>query len=260
MNQVAKNEELLDTTRDFFHFTTQFFEPINVSATHIYHSALELSPPSSIIRRPYYHQRRNPSPRVVHGGLELWDECTHLSGVFNNVSYAWSPCGRFVTLQTREIVEIRDVLSSEPLSTLTTPDALVGGLAYSPDGCSLACLSSGALVIWDIQTGGVTKEIKDADAIPNVSLTWSLDGGSIGTILSLGNDAGHVVCVCDVASGEPSSPVGPFWSYNQPHLWAHDTSFRVKTTRWTTTGLIPSKSLRLGPFSPKSNPSVSSHR
>jgi hypothetical protein len=44
---------------------TKFFEPINVSATHIYHSALELSPLSSIVRRLYYHQRHTPFPRVA---------------------------------------------------------------------------------------------------------------------------------------------------------------------------------------------------
>ena len=40
LDQVAKDSQLLDTAQDFFHFVTKFFEPINVSATHIYHSAL----------------------------------------------------------------------------------------------------------------------------------------------------------------------------------------------------------------------------
>ena len=56
MNQVSRNEELLNTARDCFHFVTKFFEPISVSAAYIYHSALELSPLSSIIRRLYYHR------------------------------------------------------------------------------------------------------------------------------------------------------------------------------------------------------------
>ena len=231
VNQVDKNEELLNTVRDCFHFVTKFFEPIKVSATHIYHSALELSPPSSIIRRLYYHQRHNPFPRMIHGWLEPWDECTHLSGARNYISHTWSPCGRFVALQTQEAVEIRDALSSEQLSTLTNPDAPVGRLAYSPDGSSLACLSNDTLAIWDIQTGGVTKEIRDVDAVPNASLTWSLDGGSIGIILSLWDGAGYVVRVYGVASDEPSSSVRAFWSHSQPYLWAHDTSFRVMTTR-----------------------------
>jgi len=48
-NQAAQDNQLLDTARDYFQFTTTFFEVINISATHIYHSALELSPLSSII-------------------------------------------------------------------------------------------------------------------------------------------------------------------------------------------------------------------
>ena len=168
---------------------------------------------------------------MVHGWLESWDECTHLSGAPKYISHTWSPCGRFVALQTEEAVEIRDALSSERLSTLTSPYSIVGGLAYSPDGSSLACLSNDTLAIWDIQTGGVTKEIRGVDLSHKASLTWSLDGGSIGIILSLWNDAGYVVRVYGVASDEPSSTVGPFRSHSQPYLWAHDTSFRVMTTR-----------------------------
>ncbi|KAF9649802.1 hypothetical protein BDM02DRAFT_3094169, partial [Thelephora ganbajun] len=46
-------EGLLDTARDYSQFVRTFFEPISVSATHIYHSALELSPFSSIVRKRY---------------------------------------------------------------------------------------------------------------------------------------------------------------------------------------------------------------
>ena len=239
VNQVARNEELLNTVRDCFHFVTKFFEPIRVSATHIYHSALELSPPSSIIRRLYYHQRHNPFPRVVHGWLESWDECTHLSCATDYISHTWSPCGRFVALGTREAVEIRDALSSERLSTFANPDGFGSRPAYSPDGSSLAYLSDNTLTIWDIQTGGVTKEIRVVHHdVRKASLTWSLDGGSIGIILSpwnyashVVNDASYVVCVHGVAPDEPSSPAGPLWSDSLPYLWAHGTSFRVMTTR-----------------------------
>jgi len=49
MNQVANDPQLLNTARDYFQFATNFFEVINVSAPHIYHSALELSPLSSVV-------------------------------------------------------------------------------------------------------------------------------------------------------------------------------------------------------------------
>ena len=51
LNQVSRDEELLDIVRDYFSFVITFFEPISVSAIHIYHSALELSPLSSIVRQ-----------------------------------------------------------------------------------------------------------------------------------------------------------------------------------------------------------------
>jgi WD40 repeat protein len=76
----------------------------------------------------------------------------------------WSPCGQFIAAQTSEAVEIRNCLTLELLTTLkpteTTPSALMGPLAYSPDGHSLACGSNTAILIWDIQTGGIAKEIK----------------------------------------------------------------------------------------------------
>ncbi|KAF9649447.1 hypothetical protein BDM02DRAFT_3268766 [Thelephora ganbajun] len=49
LQEVSRNEELLDTVGDYSHFVRMFFEPISVSATHIYHSALELSPLLSIV-------------------------------------------------------------------------------------------------------------------------------------------------------------------------------------------------------------------
>ena len=53
---MDKDEQLLATARDCFHFVTRFFEVIKLSAPHIYHSALELSPKSSIIQKHYHHQ------------------------------------------------------------------------------------------------------------------------------------------------------------------------------------------------------------
>ena len=220
---------------------TEFFEPINVSATHIYHSALELSPLSSIVRRLYHHWQRSPSPRVVAGTLDAWNRSIHLSGTHCS-SYTLSPCGRFVATATGETVEIRDPLSFELLSTLTKSDARI--ITYSPDGRSLAWLSDAILIIWDIQTGGAAKEIGyrgDNYRGENVSLVWSLDGGTIGTILqdwvtdtmllTWDTNTRYTLRVCDVASGTSFSP-GTLQSKRQPLLWPHDTSFRVMTVQW----------------------------
>ena len=133
-------------------------------------------------------------------------------------------------------MDIRDPLSSELLSALTQPNVShTGQLSYSPDGYSLASHSSTSLTIWDIQTGGMAREI-ECGAVNNVSLTWSLDGATICAIVRAYQGQGidvpdydignYSVNVHDVASGI-TLPSGTLQSRGIPFLWAHNTSFRV---------------------------------
>ena len=233
MNQVSRNEELLNTARDYFQFATKFFEPINSSATHIYHSALELSPLPSIIRRLYHHRRHTPSPRLIVGNQDLWGQGLTASCKYSYGSCAWSPCGRFIAAWNGEGVETRDPLSFELFSTLvptTIPtQQVMTQLAYSMDGRSVAFTCDTLLIIWDTQTGGVAKK-KEFWSDRHVCLAWSLDGSTIGIISSGNPKPGlYTVYEYDLASGEMRSP-GTLRSADKPYLWAHDTSFRVMTT------------------------------
>ena len=124
-------------------------------------------------------------------------------------------------------MEVRDPLTSELLSILR-PDKPTGrlmrSLAYSPDGRSICGASDTTITIWDIQTGGVAKEIDDLDHL--ISLAWSSDGRTIGAILRWGE---CTVVICDVASGESTLRI-TFGSVDPPHLWTHGKSFRLMTT------------------------------
>ena len=236
MNQVSGDEELLDTATDYFNFVTKFFEPISVSATHIYHSALELSPRSSIVRRWYYHQQYTPLPRgVIFGTQDSWDQKISISCKDSYGPPTWSPCGRFVAAQNQGTVEIRDLLSFELLSTLKSTEPahecmLVHPLAYSTDGHSIVSPSRSWLRIWDIQTGGVVKKIGHKTVYHIISVVWSLDGSMIG-IVSLDGWEGttYTIHTFEVASGTTHS-LGTFWSRDKPHLWANGTSFQIMTT------------------------------
>jgi hypothetical protein len=238
-NQVAKDHQLLDTARDYFHFATTFFEVIDVSATHVYHSALELSPLSSIVRRFYYYQRPHPSPRAVVGIPDSWDPSTAVSTKHSrNLSSAWSPCGQFVATVAEEAAEIRDAHTLEFLSTPQPTKVATRfrcGLAYSPDGCSLAGCSDTAIVVWDTQTGGVVKEIECRITDDGLELVWSLDGKTIGTVSPRVLET-VTVHTYDVASGTTLSP-GTLHSRGKPYLWAHDKTFRIATTtEWDNNG------------------------
>ena len=222
---------------------TKFFEPINASAAHIYHSALELCPTSSIVRKLYYHRchRITRLPRVVVGNPDSWDQTVSISGKDCDYGfYTWSPCGQFIAAQTGEVVEIRNQLTFELITILQPTEAttlLEGPISYSPDGRSLACASENAVVIWDIQTGGVVKEIQRTsikhrsqeltqETSISISLVWSLDGRTIGAIDY--RDI-YTIHTHDVTSGTTLSTKG-FQSRDKPYLWAYEKSFRVMTT------------------------------
>ena len=222
---------------------TKFFEVIKVSAPHIYHSALELSPQSAIVRRLYYYYRPHLTPRAVRGVPSLWNQ--PLTIKTNHKFSTWSPCGKSLAVATPNNVEIWDILTLGKRSTLcpTNPSHklwdtpgqgilkdLPSGIAYSPDGHSLACYSSSstAIIIWDIQTGGVVNSIGcGAVGTTFESLVWSFDGKTIGAIFASGQ--GWVVCVCDVALGTMVSP-GLLQSLHKPYLWPHDKLLQILTT------------------------------
>jgi len=231
-NQVARDHQLLETARDCFHFATTFFELIGASATHIYHSALELSPLSSIVRKFYYYQRPHPSPRVVIGVPDSWNPGTPISAKRSYyLSSTWSPCGQFIATMTKEAVETRDALTLELVSTLQSTKATTTfrpGLAYSPDGRSVVGCSDTAIVIWDTQTGGVVKEIGCEITRDGLEPVWSLDGKTIGTLSPRVLET-ITVHTYDIASGRALS-LGTLQSRDKPYLWAHDKSFRIATT------------------------------
>ena len=123
-------------------------------------------------------------------------------------------------------VEIRNQLTLELITILQptkTIPRLMGPLAYSPDGRSIACASYPAITIWDIQTGGVAEEIECS--AKSISLVWSPDGQTLCTI----NEEDQVTTY-NVSSRTTLSP-GTLQSGYEPYLWTDDNSFWVLTVR-----------------------------
>ena len=205
---------------------------IDVSATHVYHSALELSPLSSVVRKHYYPHRPHLLPRVVIGVPDSWDPSTAISTKHSYyLSFTWSPCGQFVAVVADVAAEIWDALTLKIVSTLQSPTVTTRfrrGLAYSPDGRSLAGNSDTAIVIWDTQTGGLVETVGCRVTANGLELVWSLDGKRIGAVLSQVYET-ITVHTYDVASGTTLCS-DTLQSRDKPCLWAHNNSFRIATT------------------------------
>ena len=118
-------------------------------------------------------------------------------------------------------MQIRNGLTLELVSTLKPAiwDAgLPPSLSYHPDGRSLACVTNTGITIWDIQTGGVVKEIPwNTEGCSE--LAWLSDGQVIGALCI------QTVQMYDVASSTTLPSISPE-SYCH-FFWAHNGSFWV---------------------------------
>ena len=146
----------LNLVRDYIRFVIAFFEIINTSAPHIYHSALPLSPRTSITHEMY---KNHPSPlaRVVRGIPDSWERVIATAN-FGYILYdaVWSPCGRFIAVAKYVVVEVLDAVTLTRLSVFerfSHPSPDLQRLDFSPDGRCLTLCVEEALISWDLQTG-----------------------------------------------------------------------------------------------------------
>ena len=160
---------------------------------------------------------------MITGTPNSWDSTLSFTCNDNYNICTWSPCGRFIAAWAGRTVEIRNHLTLELLAVFQSAEDAscdCSSLAYSPDGWSLACGSSRSIVIRDIQTGGVAREIKCDMKV--VGLAWSLDGRTIAATLKWAS----YLAIYDVASGAGLSLEGPYYT-SRCNLWACGESFRL---------------------------------
>ena len=241
---------MLDLTNDCFRFVMGYFEVINSSAPHIYHSALAFAPENSIVRK-LYESHAQPFIRVVRGLPVSWDTNTAATTRPYDIERAvWSPCNRFIAITWEDAtIEVLDPVTLRRLQTLEFPPGLdsdtdIRALVFSPDSRILTCFQNGFLgqkllvVSWDLQTGGVTSVInprwrrifEDIDGTP--SITYSENGKMVAVRVWYLND--NHIFIFDVASGayiRSHSPTNVIAHTNG--IWAHGESFRFTTVHRT---------------------------
>ena len=203
-----------------------FFDVINVSAPHIYHSALPLSPQTSIIRGRY-NQHASPFVRVVHGMPVSWQPTAATAYIDDGpIPFAWSPCNRFIAVAKKGSVEVLDAVTLSSHSTFEyyfkAPYRLP---CFSPDSRHLRQLGGGNLISWDLQTGAPRGVISGNYSLS--SSTHSNDGkmiavadkGSLKYSFSTYDPlSGTCVSLHDALGGRIAYPI-----------WTHDEHFRFAT-------------------------------
>ena len=154
---------LPDVTMDCLRFALHFFRPIQMSAQHIYHTALPLSPGTSVLRRRFLRScssweqdwtTRQTSP---WGLYDTWGSILTTiradSGAFSHVAVAGKNIAAVCEDNTINIYDaVTGVLklSLDPLRRVTKAES-------SSDGTILFCAHqcSREITLWDMQTGGL---------------------------------------------------------------------------------------------------------
>ena len=171
----------LNLVRDCTRFVLTFFGVISLSGPHIYHSALPLSPSTSIIHK-IYKQHASPFFRVVQGGVPVsWQPATATATLdIFLCQVVWSPCNKFAAVITRTYVEVVDSVTLSRLSTFQQLSDLCSYqlLGFSSDSHYLILFTDERIISWDLQTGVPLSFITERRMLPVApySFTHSKDG------------------------------------------------------------------------------------
>ncbi|KAF9643641.1 hypothetical protein BDM02DRAFT_3191378 [Thelephora ganbajun] len=234
--EVSATREL---AKDCSRFATEFLGVIDESAPHIYHSALPVSPQTSMVRK-LYGRHANPLTRIVRGLPVSWDPAV-VTMKYSSESAAWSPCGRFIAISNGGCrTEIVDAATLKRLTTLESGQTL--DLVFSPDARQLVCFhsESTAFTSWDLQTGAQVSAISVEDlwdiGTHCFSITYSACGTMFGALFRVRWPDDFTICTYDVHSGTDiyshsikGKVVGNIWTHGECLRFATMNSGSITT-------------------------------
>jgi WD40 repeat protein len=169
---------LIAVVKDSERFVLRFFDAIELSASHIYESALPLSPSSSLVRARYLNQELM---NVHFSDIDdVWDACIRTIRPQSHVySAVFSHKDDLVAIGEAGVVEIFEAATGQRRATLMT-NYRATSLSFSPDDNILVSGDWSKVDVWDLHTGGHIGTVERHTAGIN-SIEFSPCGNMIAT-------------------------------------------------------------------------------
>ena len=180
-------------TNDGQWFLLEHFDTIHNSPSHIYHSALPLSP-SWFYK--HYSAELSPMINVVKGLPAEWGMCSRTVALDSDTpTLSYHDKSIAVGSSTGDII-ILDTITGTQKAILSGHTMRVSCVAFSIDGSSLVSGGGDETVkLWDVQTGGVIKTFSGhTDCVRSVSVSAD------HTTVASGSD-GNAIHLWDIKTG-----------------------------------------------------------
>jgi WD40 repeat protein len=198
----------LNLVEDCERFVLGFFDVIEQSAMHIYHSALPWSPTSSPTRELYQSQMMN-EVKLINAIDAYWDACLRAIPIHSTlIALAFSHNDSELGVVSKDCVKIFEIATG--VATFGV-DESAASITFSPDDDWLACgRKDGTVRVWDVQTSNLVQSFVGHEGTI-FSIVFSpcgnmiVSGGQDMTIRIWSMSSGRCKCVLEGHSNLVSS-------------------------------------------------------
>ena len=185
--QIAKSivlvtTPLYDLAMDCLRLSMHFYHPIQQCAQQIYHTALPLSPSSSLLRKSCLKNAINDRlSRVVAvtGGPNTWGSLLRTIDVGQRQLTCIATSFQRIVAACEGVVTVYDAVTGMLRQSLYAPGA-VAKIQDSPDGTILFFAHTLSVTMWDVQTGGLIHTFTTRSEINDIAVSTTGDHISCG--------------------------------------------------------------------------------
>ena len=222
-------------TNDSQRFLLEHFDTIQNYPSHIYHSALPLSPPPSWLHK-CYSAGIPPMVKVVKGLLAEWGVCSY-TVLLDSSPLALSCHNNVIAVGTGGgNIIIFNAITGSQTAVLYWHEEEVYSLIFSSDGTLLVSGGNDYIVIlWDVQTGGVVKAFHGHD-----DRIWSVSISADSTRIASGS-YDKTIRLWDIQTGDCYHTIQQ--QYGVPHICFSPTDSQIlfsicnkQVLQWDTDG------------------------
>ena len=192
-------------------FLLEHFDTILNSPSHIYHSALPLSPVSSRLYK-HYIAKTSGVVKIMRGLQAGWGVCSRTT-LLDSFTRTMSHHNNSIAVcsKSRGIFILNTITGSQS-GVLSGHTREVNCVVFSSDGTSLVSGSYDKTVkLWDVQTGGVVKTF-----FGHMNIVWSVSISADSTIIASGSEDKTII-LWNVQTGES------YHTIQQPDSVSHIT-------------------------------------